>query len=115
MSHSIRADVEAYVRAILPSVGTLIVIEPLPRPGFNSVRDASHAFSIAESVKDHLRTHRPAPPGMIHLFTSSPNGLLFYLGQMASWLGTVRCYEFHLGDADSRQPTEATITLPSTA
>lgn len=107
VSNVIGPDVLMYVRRALPSVGKVLVIEPLPRPGQTAVRDAAHAFHIAEGVVGHVRANRPAAGGTVHLFSSAPNAVLFYFGRMARGLGRIQAYEYRFeeGVPDAYEPS----------
>jgi hypothetical protein len=106
VSNGIATDVVRYVRRALPAVGTVVIIEALPRPGQTAVRDGAHAFQIAEETVAHARAHRAAG-GTIHLFASAPNTVLFYLGRLARGLGRVQAYEyrFESGVPDAYEPS----------
>ena len=99
-THDVRADVEAYVNAQLPSVGRIIGLTA-PQPGFTAVRDGAHAFAMAQAAVEHVTTVRKPEErgGRIHLFFAGPNGLIFFLGRVGRGLGPTTVYEY---DFDTR-------------
>lgn len=41
-----------------------------------------------------MRSARPTPTAVVHLFAAAPNALLFFLGQYREALGRIQVYEF---------------------
>jgi hypothetical protein len=111
VSNEIAGEVVAYVRRAVPSVGKVVVIEPVPGPGQTSVRDADHAFQIAEAAVAQARARRPAAGGTLHLFSSAPNSVMFFFGRLARSLGWIQVYEYQF-EAGIPGAYETSLTLP---
>jgi hypothetical protein len=96
VSHDVSSDVEHYVRGALPDVGRILIFTPTNGPGSRSVRDGSHADALAEELTLAVRRQRTHKErlGSLHLFSSAPNALLFFLGQLARGLGRCTLYEY---------------------
>ncbi len=96
ITRSTTEDVKKYIVAELPDVGELLVLEPQDGSGQHAIRDADHAWKIAEQVSAKLSAirSRVGNKPSIHIFNSAPNGLLFFIGRMASPAGTLKIYEF---------------------
>ena len=76
------------------SKGWVLAVTVTPSPGQLAVRDAAHAFQIAEATVGAIRANRPAAGGTIHLFSSAPNTTMFFLGRMTTGLGRIQLYEY---------------------
>lgn len=100
VTQNVRADVEAYVGANLPSVGRIVGLN-VPTIGGASVRDGAHAFALARAAVGHMNGIRQPGErgGRIHLFAAAPNGLVFFLGRLGRDLGPTTVYEY---DFDTR-------------
>lgn len=111
VSNEIAPEVIDYARNNLPTVGKVVALATTPAIGQFAVRDATHAFQIAEAAVGAIRAHRPAGGGTIHLFSSAPNTLMFFFGRMTTGLGRMQLYEylFELGIPAAYVPA---ITLP---
>lgn len=93
VSRDALADVERFV-ATVSSIGTVVDARPSSGIGQRAVADADHAVALADTLADVVRTHRPKPGGVTHLFLAAPNALAFFLGQHRGALGRVQLYEF---------------------
>jgi hypothetical protein len=88
-------DVQLYLsRAGLPVHRTLpLTISPAPTA--TAVRDGLHALQLAEAIDTKIRERTVEErQGVLHLFASAPNALLFFLGQLGRGLGKVQLYEY---------------------
>ncbi len=94
VSNEIAPEVIQYAKVKLPTVGKVLAVTVTPNPGQLAVRDAAHAFQIAESTVAATRANRPAAGGTIHLFSSAPNTAMFFLGRMTTGLGRIQLYEY---------------------
>ncbi len=94
VSNEISPEVIEYVRTRLPTVGKILLISAAPGPSQFAVRDASHAFQIAEAAIGIVRANRTPGGGTLHLFSSAPNSVLFFLGRMTTGLGRIQAYEY---------------------
>lgn len=113
LTHDVKEDVSHYVKASLPPVGRLIHCHTAAGPGQLSVRDGAHAFALAEEVARIVRGARSASSAglPVHLFLSAPNGVQFYLGQLARMLGPVTLYEFD-PEAGALGAYKPSVSLP---
>ncbi len=94
---SVTRDVLADVRRFVETskcAATLVDARPASGVGPRSVADADHAVALADGLASMIRRHRPANGGTLHLFTSAPNAMLFFLGQHRGALGKVQLHEF---------------------
>jgi len=75
------------------------------------IKDGSHAWLLADKIATYVND-RPLKErfGHIHIFSSVPNALLFFIGQFARSFGSCTLYEY---DFDNRIPGkyEPSITL----
>lgn len=94
VSNEIGSEVREYVNKNLPAVGKLVLISIMPRPGQSAVRDAAHAFEVAEGAAAIVRANRAAGGETLHLFWSAPNVVTFFFGRMARGLGRIQAYEY---------------------
>jgi SMODS-associated and fused to various effectors sensor domain len=115
-THATVNDVAIYVRDALPSVGRIINCT-LPRgPANTSITDGTHAWLLANQVSQYLKQARTQAErsGHLHLFLSAPNGLSFFLGQLARGFGRCTVYEYNL---EQNRPGDyvPSLTFPVTA
>lgn len=94
ISNEISKEVFDFAKSNLPTVGKLLAISVIPGSGQFAVRDAAHAFQIAEAAVALIRANRPAGGGILHLFSSAPNTVLYCLGRMTTGLGRIQAYEY---------------------
>jgi hypothetical protein len=86
---------EAFIRSQGLPVGRLVDATIAPGPGAASVRGGAHALRLAQALLPRLLPRKPHERGgRVHFFCAVPNALVFYLGQLASSLGSVVLYEF---------------------
>ena len=115
ITHDIAGDVLRYVESQLPTVGHLLAFRPSTGAGSQVVVAGRHAFDLAQSAKEAMRSTIPraASGSVTHLFVAAPNALTFFLGQQAIVLGRVCFYEFDFeGSRDQRY--RPSLTLPIT-
>lgn len=89
-------DVQAYVAAAVPDVGTLLEVIPAGGPGQTAIAGGAHAVRIADAVASAVAAVRPAG-SLVHIFASAPNAVCFFLGQHAEAMGRCLPYEFDFG------------------
>ncbi len=111
VSNEISPEVIEYVRKCLPAVGKILLISVTPAPSQFAVRDAAHAFQIAEAAVSLVRANRAAGGGTLHLFTSAPNSVSFFFGRMTTGLGRIQAYEY-LFESGIPSDYVPSITLP---
>lgn len=94
VTHDIDRDVAHFVQKARLPVERILSARVLPRPGASSVRDGAHALALADSLAAVVKTRRPPEErARLHLFFAAPNGLLFFLGQLAHGFGPLVIYE----------------------
>lgn len=98
ITHDIRADVAAFTRAGVPSVGRVLSATIRPYPASRALRGGSHALGAAQELVAHLRAGRSQAErtARLHVFLAAPNGFTFFLGQHARALGQIQLYEHDL-------------------
>jgi hypothetical protein len=95
------------------SVGRILDVTIFPEPHGRSVKGGAHALLLAQALLSRLQTRFPHErEGRIHFFCAAPNALVFYLGQLASSLGTVVLYEFPFDAENSFGRYQQSIELP---
>ena len=96
ITHDIADDVRRYVESRLQTVGSLLVLRPSVGTGSQVVASGRHAFDLAQSAKEAMRSVNPknSLAAVTHLFVAAPNALTFFLGQQAPVLGHLCLYEF---------------------
>lgn len=103
VTQNVTPDVKTYIaQAKLPIRRIISCMVPC-RPSQQAVLDASHAKLLAEQLSDYLRTARTTPErqGKLHIFAAAPNGLVFFIGQLARSFGPCVLYEY---DFDTSAP-----------
>ena len=94
-THSIEADVLKYVHHNVKAAGHIIRCR-LPSSGPTSVRDGTHAHLLAQNLAASVREMRGrhGGDGVLHIFFSAPNGVMFLFGRLAHVLGRLVLYEY---------------------
>ena len=113
VTHSTKEDALVFSERQLTSLGRLLVLEIEPEVGFASVSSGAHAWELAQDVIRAVRAWDGfrGREGSLHVFSASPNGLMFFLGRLARSLGPIQLYEH---DFDTNEPGaySASIRLP---
>lgn len=112
LTHDTAANVRAYVKRALPTVGRLMIVAPSSGPGATAIACGHHAFRLAESLTGQIRTARSeGATGHLHLFMAAPGAFAFFFGQRHVALGALTLYEFDF-DTTKDGSYEASLTLP---
>ena len=114
ITRPVLADVQAYLETSHLAVRRTMQAELAAGPSLTGVRDGLHALRLAEVLASKLGARTIQERfGVLHLFASAPNALLFFLGQLAHGLGRIQLYEH---DFDSGLPGAyiPSILLPPT-
>jgi hypothetical protein len=111
LTHDVSADVRRYCEAALPDVGKILILRPSCGSGAQSVTCGRHAFELADTATDAIRTAKRHGGDLTHLFVAAPNAFTFFLGQRQNALSMVRLYEFDFDGGRGRSYTAA-LTLP---
>jgi hypothetical protein len=97
-SISVTHDITEDARECLGKNGIRVVgiinARPVTGVGSQAITSADHAVALANELAEIIRDSRPLNGGVIHLFGSTPNALLFFLGQHRGWFGEIQLYEF---------------------
>lgn len=98
LTQDVGPKVNEYIKANLPTVGTLISAKPVGGHSQHSVVCGAHAYQLAEDLANKMRSRRQPTGeqanGRIHLFMAAPNGFSFYLGRHFELLKPLTLYEF---------------------
>ena len=112
ITHDIGADVLAFVKRCLPSVGRVLACVPSIGSSARSVVCGRHAFELAEALaKRVIRLQAGSVKTLNHLFIAAPNGFTFFAGQRAIVLGPTRLYEFDF-EGERGGTYRPSLTLP---
>jgi len=112
ITHDVLGDVEKYLERTSLKVSRILTARLAPRPGAEGVRDGAHALHLAQSLHWKIKSRTTAErEGVLHVFASAPNTVLFFLGQLCRGAGTIQLYEhdFHTGAPGAYLPS---IRLP---
>lgn len=101
VTHKVSPQVLDYLQAQGLPTSQLLEVSPVNGIGRSSVRDADYATALATSFVGTVRSHLGAGR-RIHLFTSAPNFLAFFIGQQARALGEVVLYEYGFDGPEPR-------------
>jgi hypothetical protein len=114
ITHDIRKDVEAYVADNLKDVGRIMSFALPGGHGGAVIKDGTHARLFAEQLSQKLKTGRSAAEhkGTVHLFIAAPNGLTFFVGQLARSFGRCTLYEYDF-DSNELGAYKPSITYPN--
>lgn len=92
------ADVELYLRRSQTPVGRIVPMTLHPRPAPNGVENGLHGLQLAHDLGYRIRLRTlEERAATLHLFAAAPNGLLFFLGQLAKGFGRIQLYEHRHG------------------
>jgi hypothetical protein len=113
VTYPILQDVREYVEHNVPSVRRIISLTILPQPSQSSVRDGTHALVLAQAAASMLKEKRTIPErmGVLHIFASAPNSLVFSLGRFARSFGCCQLYEYEF-EANTCGAYTPSIALP---
>ncbi len=76
-------------------VRRILAVRTTAGSGQAAVRSGEHALSIAKNVALLIKKSARGQPGAkLHIFTSAPNALVFFLGQRLANASGVSLYEY---------------------
>lgn len=98
----IRDDVQHFVAQRIPHARRVLLFRVGQTAANIAVQDGAHARRLAASLVTYVRTTRLMSERQhpLHLFAAAPNGLLFFVGQLARSLGSCLLYEYDFDRAD---------------
>jgi hypothetical protein len=106
-------DVQLYLSRSGVSVHRTLPLTIAPAPTVTAVRDGLHALQLAEAIDTKIRERTVEErQGVLHLFASAPNALLFFLGQLARGLGRVQLYEYDFASSAPGAYTPSILLPP---
>jgi hypothetical protein len=112
ITRPVTEDVEIYLNREGVAVRRILPVTFGEGAGQARVRDGLHALALAEDLAAKIRRRTlHEHEGVLHLFISAPNALLFFLGQLARDFGPVQLYEFEFG-AGKRGAYLPSLRLP---
>jgi hypothetical protein len=113
-THDVMKDVQSYVSRVLPSVGRIISCKTMPTPSPTAVQGASHALFLSQQLAAFVKGERTDTErgAVMHIFASAPNGLVFFIGQLARGFGRCILYEYDF-EANALGAYEPSIALPA--
>lgn len=115
VSRDVLADVKTWLKNSGVEVRRILTASLFSGPGCEGVRDGAHALQLAQSLSWKIQRRTPEErEGVLHLFASAPNGLLFFLGQLCRGLGRIQLYE-HDFDSPTAGAYRPSILLPWSA
>lgn len=96
VTHDIRGDVEQYIEDQGLHIGKLIDCRLSDSGETNfSIQNGTHALKLANTVYSALaRRSTPERRAILHIFSSAPNGFMFFLGQVSRGFGKCILYEY---------------------
>ena len=107
--------VKAYLAKGGAAVGRLITASIAGGPGKTHVESGAHAYQLAWQLQQWLKDHTgERNRRRLHLFISAPNGFVFFFGQLAQALGSIRLYEYDL-EVRGHATYEPSLDLPQVA
>jgi hypothetical protein len=104
VSRRIEADVERHLRAHHHDVGTLLCISSSTPAGGASIRDADHAWSVADELAQKIDAIANTTKS-VHLFAACPTSVLFFAGQRSLFWPALTMHEFVVGTGGARTYT----------
>ncbi|SHJ91233.1 hypothetical protein SAMN02745216_02529 [Desulfatibacillum alkenivorans DSM 16219] len=96
-THGILGDVESYFQNTGIKISKIVNIQPKGGPGGDSLKGADHVLQVVDEVVELLRNLRSKASDVIHVFGSTPNAFMFFLGQYRNALGRLQLYEYDFG------------------
>lgn len=115
VANPIAADIASYLETHDDlRISRLIDARIHPEPGQRAVAGGDHCLQLAQRLAAIASRRTPAErQGTLHLFSSAPNALLFYLGQLSRTFGRVQLYEHpRFGKSDSYGHYVPSLVLP---
>lgn len=103
VTHDITADVKLYLTQTQQPIHRIISAMLPSEPNPQAILDGNHAKLLADQLCNYLRTNRTTTErqSKLHIFAAAPNGLVFFIGQVARSFGTTVFYEY---DFDTNTP-----------
>jgi len=113
VTHDITQDVKFYLAQNQLPIRRIISAALPGGPSPRAILDGDHAKLLADQLSNYLKTKRTIieRQNKLHIFAAAPNGLAFFIGQVAHSFGVTVFYEY---DFDTNLPGayQPSITLP---
>jgi hypothetical protein len=114
ITQSTSAAVAAYLAVSGTKVERLISARIAGEPGKTRVESGAHAYQLAWQLQQWLKDHTGScVQRRLHLFVAAPNGFVFFFGQLARNLGSLRLYEYDF-ERTKHGTYEPSLDLPQT-
>ena len=95
VTHDIYDDVKYFISSEELDISRIINCQINGRQSGNSVMDGYHAKMLAESISKVVKKRsREEKQNNLHIFSSSPVALMFFLGQLSRSFGKIVLYEY---------------------
>ena len=115
VSNDSTKDARLYVERWLPSVGRLLILEPIGGAGQRAVRDGAHAYDMGETFANIVNEKRTPEQrrSLLHILPSVPASVAFTMGRAGCRLGPTQLYEFALerNDPEGYSPSISLNTV----
>lgn len=95
ITHSIADEVREYIHRSLPGINRIFECQLLAGVGGKAIEDGDHAYNLAQQLVQWLKKNcnNQEKQLTLHIFCAAPNGFMFFLGQQAKVLGSIKLYE----------------------
>lgn len=100
VTHKVDAEVRCHIWGWDRRPRLFLSVAPAGGIGAQAIRGADRAVTLVERLQQILRDVKAelgGGPMTLHVFAAAPNGLMFFLGQVARALGPIQLYEFDFG------------------
>ena len=113
ITHFIADDVREYINRSLPYIHRIIECQLLAGASGKGIEDGDHAYNLVQQLVQWLKKNRNNQEKQLtlHIFSAAPNGFIFFLGQQAKILGSIKLYE-HNFDNPAKNDYQHSIKFP---
>jgi hypothetical protein len=94
LTHDVSAGVRVFAQRPGSPVGRVLHCRPGGGPSQQAIRCGRHAWMLAESVVQQVRSLQRPAKEPLHIFIAGPNAFAVFLGQHRQALGPVVIYEW---------------------
>lgn len=113
ITHQIADDVREYINCSLPGIRRIIVCQLSAGTGGQAIENGDYAYNLAQQLVQWLKQNRNTQEkqSTLHIFSSAPNGFMFFFGQQAKVLGSIKLYE-HNFDYPAKNDYQPSLIFP---